>query len=182
MNLSDVKVGDEVIGVKSFCKGKTGIVQNVTELGTILVQVRSLNDRQYYFMPAELEPVLPKGVVESVAQPDVIDIPIPELDLTNVPEHLHPFANDLWKVYVQAFTVLVQKQNDYGPNNIARAPGGPENGLMVRLFDKNSRLENLLKNQVSTANEPLDDTFLDIGNYGLIGLAVRQGVWPGVIK
>ena len=44
----------------------------------------------------------------------------------------------------KAIDLLVKKHNDYGPSNISDAPGGPLNGLSVRLHDKVARLNNLL--------------------------------------
>ena len=36
--------------------------------------------------------------------------------------------------------ILYKKHKDYGPMNIAGAPGGPMNGLRVRMYDKLARL------------------------------------------
>ena len=78
--------------------------------------------------------------------------------------------------------LLVRKQNDYGPLNIAAAPGGPLNGLRVRLFDKIQRLSNLVDTGAEPENESLEDTFKDIANYGIIGLMVLRGDWPTLEK
>jgi len=77
----------------------------------------------------------------------------------------------------EAVGVLLSKHEDYGPSNIADAPGGPINGLAVRLHDKVARLSNLTKTGNDPKNESLYDTFLDIANYGLIGMLVLQGKW-----
>jgi len=39
--------------------------------------------------------------------------------------------------------VMLKKHEDYGPMNISGAPGGPMNGLRVRMYDKLARLNNL---------------------------------------
>ena len=78
--------------------------------------------------------------------------------------------------------VLMRKQHDYGAANIAQAPGGPLNGLAVRLYDKVSRLANLAAHgEVTEAHfESLEDTMLDIANYGTIGQMVLKGMWPTI--
>jgi hypothetical protein len=74
--------------------------------------------------------------------------------------------------------VLLAKHKDYGPGNIAGSPGGPLNGLRVRLYDKLARINNLVETGAGPANEPLRDSFLDLANYALIGLLVLDGNWP----
>ena len=39
--------------------------------------------------------------------------------------------------------ILLKKQEDYGPLNIAQSPGGPLNGLRVRMWDKIARINHL---------------------------------------
>lgn len=79
---------------------------------------------------------------------------------------------------VEAVELLLRKHDDYGPNNIAMSPGGPLNGLTVRLWDKVARLAHLLQTGATPENESLYDTFMDISNYGLIGMLVLDGEWP----
>jgi len=74
--------------------------------------------------------------------------------------------------------ILIKKQNDYGPNNIRNAPGGPLNGLQVRLYDKMSRLINLIQSGAKPENESLRDTFVDIANYGVIGVMILDNTFP----
>ena len=77
---------------------------------------------------------------------------------------------------------MVQKHQDYGPLNIARAPGGPMNGLLVRMHDKMARLEHLkFHRKTDTPNyESIEDTLKDLANYAIIGLMVQRGQWEGV--
>ena len=75
--------------------------------------------------------------------------------------------------------LLVRKQADYGSLNIAHSPGGPINGLAVRLADKVSRLANLSASQTEPNYESLIDTAIDIANYGTILHMVLAGDWPG---
>ena len=76
--------------------------------------------------------------------------------------------------------ILVKKQNDYGPYNIARAPGGPMNGLLVRMYDKIARLDNLRKRNNTPNYESVEDSLIDLANYAIIGLLVIRNQWEGV--
>jgi hypothetical protein len=81
-------------------------------------------------------------------------------------------------LFAEAADLLLRKHQDYGPSNIAGAPGGPLNGLRVRLYDKTARLNHLLDSGNEPEFETLIDTFMDIANYGLIGVLVQRGDWP----
>lgn len=77
--------------------------------------------------------------------------------------------------------VLIKKQQDYGPLNISLSPGGPYNGLRVRMFDKLQRFSNLYETNNEDPNyESLRDTFIDLANYAIIGILVQQGQWEGI--
>jgi hypothetical protein len=73
---------------------------------------------------------------------------------------------------------LISKQADYGPKNISACPIGPIPGVIVRLFDKISRLSNLTKVGGDPKHESLYDTTHDVANYGTIGSLVINGQWP----
>ena len=78
-------------------------------------------------------------------------------------------------------SILVQKQADYGPRNIASAPGGPINGLLVRMNDKMQRLINLTYDNLNDPeNEAIRDSYEDLANYCVIALMVLDGEWEGV--
>jgi hypothetical protein len=70
--------------------------------------------------------------------------------------------------------VLDDKQKDYGSGNIA-AFG--EYGVLVRVWDKVSRLRNLLTNVSEPKNESIEDTWLDLCNYAIIATLCRRGEW-----
>ena len=77
--------------------------------------------------------------------------------------------------------ILLRKQSDYGPLNISLAPGGPYNGLRVRMFDKLQRFSHLVETNNDTPNyESLRDTFIDLANYAIIGILVQGGQWEGL--
>ena len=76
-------------------------------------------------------------------------------------------------------SIIMKKQADYGPLNIALAPGGPMNGLRVRMYDKLARLNNLADKNATPNFESIEDTLIDLANYAIIGLLVQRGQWEG---
>lgn len=77
------------------------------------------------------------------------------------------------EIAVRNIAVLDSKQKDYGSANIS-AFG--EYGVLVRVWDKVARLRNLIGNR-SPKNESLEDSWLDLANYAIIGLLCRQNKW-----
>jgi hypothetical protein len=90
------------------------------------------------------------------------------------------FVDEVWRIMDQAGNLLIRKHHDYGPKNIAHSPGGPLNGLRVRMWDKIARINNLLDSNVHPSNESLRDSYLDLLNYSAIAMMVLDGVWPEV--
>jgi hypothetical protein len=88
------------------------------------------------------------------------------------------FEQDVSAVFEDAYNVLLQKHHDYGPTNISRSPGGPLNGLRVRMHDKLARINNLIDSGADPENESLRDSFLDLMNYAAIAQVVLDGNWP----
>jgi hypothetical protein len=88
------------------------------------------------------------------------------------------FIEDVWRIFDSAGTLLLRKHSDYGAKNIAHSPGGPLNGLRVRMWDKTARINNLLDSKVSPSNESLRDSFIDLMNYSAIAILVLDGKWP----
>lgn len=84
---------------------------------------------------------------------------------------------DAIEVAYSSIAILAQKNQDYGPNSIAKAPGGALNGLVVRMHDKIERADNLIRKNVNPNNESLRDTFMDLLNYSIISLLVIDGKW-----
>lgn len=82
--------------------------------------------------------------------------------------------------YYEAEQLLLSKHLDYGPTNIANAPGGALNGLRVRIHDKTARINHLIDNAKykNPEHESLRDSFLDLANYAIIALLVLDNQWP----
>ena len=95
-------------------------------------------------------------------------------------EALSKFEMEVYQVYAQAREILLSKHKDYGPLNIANAPGGALNGLRVRMHDKTARINQLIDNAKykNPEHESLRDSFLDLANYAMIALLVIDGHWP----
>jgi hypothetical protein len=88
------------------------------------------------------------------------------------------FAHEVRKQALSNIDLLLAKHADYGPKNIAQAPGGALNGLRVRMHDKLARINHLIDSGATPANESLADSFLDLANYALIAQLVLEGKWP----
>lgn len=108
--------------------------------------------------------------------------PVTRSEIAPVQTDIQQFASDMWDIIDRCGNLLLDKQEDYGPTNISRAPGGALNGLRVRIFDKISRINNLIETGATPNNESLRDSFVDLANYATIALMVIDGVWPGVEK
>ena len=92
------------------------------------------------------------------------------------------FELGLWEVTEELVDLLLSKHKDYGPRNIADAPGGALNGLRVRMHDKLARINNLYEYMEDTKgfqpqHESIEDSFKDMANYAIIGLLVLRGEW-----
>ena len=91
---------------------------------------------------------------------------------------IHPnFEQAVWDTMKELGDLLLSKHKDYGPKNISDSPGGALNGLRVRMHDKTARINNLIDNGSTAQHEPLEDSFKDLANYGIIALLVLRGKW-----
>ena len=95
-------------------------------------------------------------------------------------------SQEFKEIQDEMYRMFAAKHMDYGLQNISL--GGDltkENdkkfsltGLAIRLTDKISRLRNLLINGRNfVKGEGMEDTFIDIANYGIIGLLVGRDKW-----
>jgi hypothetical protein len=88
------------------------------------------------------------------------------------------FEQNVRATFVEAEQLLLKKHKDYGPKNISQSPGGPINGLRVRMHDKLARINHLYDKGATPENESLRDSFIDLANYSIIALMVLDGEWP----
>ncbi len=87
---------------------------------------------------------------------------------------------DAERISDELLDILYKKHEDYGPMNIAGAPGGAMNGLRVRMYDKLARLSHLADKSDTPNYESVEDTLIDLANYAIIGLLVQRGQWEGI--
>jgi hypothetical protein len=131
-----------------------------------------------------LESVFTLGIKSGtgVQQQEIVS-PVVELHPTELkyPEQTTAFKEMLDKMY----HLHLIKNQDYSPSNIN---GVGMIGLATRLWDKTVRIMNLLGFNIEakllsidTAKEPknesLEDTFIDLANYSVIGRLMMLGKW-----
>lgn len=89
------------------------------------------------------------------------------------------FESAVAQTFQELLDLLLSKHKDYGPKNIADAPGGAINGLRVRMHDKLARINNLYDSirDMAPEHESFEDSFKDMANYAIIGLLVLRGEW-----
>ena len=91
------------------------------------------------------------------------------------------------KIQREQYELFLHKQHDYGPGNISvgtQLQTSEEiqlslTGLWFRMNDKIQRLKNLLMSGRETAveNEPMEDAYLDVSNYGIMATIVGRDKW-----
>ena len=83
-------------------------------------------------------------------------------------------GRNAFRAFCESAVLLDSKQRDYGSANIS-AFG--EKGIIVRMNDKVERLKTLVWKDKSPEHEKVSDTWLDIANYGIIGLLCHRKEW-----
>ena len=95
-------------------------------------------------------------------------------------------AEEFITIQKEMYKMFAAKHLDYGLQNISLGGDLTKEkdkkfsltGLAIRLTDKISRLRNLLTNGRNfVKGEGMEDTFIDIANYGIIGMLVGRDKW-----
>jgi len=91
------------------------------------------------------------------------------------------------KIQREQYELFLHKQHDYGPGNISVGTTLQTDdevhlsltGLWKQFNDKIQRLKNLLMSGRENAveDEPMEDAFLDVSNYGIMATIVKNGKW-----
>ena len=123
------------------------------------------------------------------------DLSMNERDLT---VRKHPIVEQMEKEWPEMtgefkrlqreqYELFCRKQHDYGPGNISVGTQlqTPEEiklsltGLWFRMNDKLQRVKTLLMNDRDSAvkDEPLEDAYLDVSNYGIMATIVGRDKW-----
>ena len=107
--------------------------------------------------------------------------------ITLFEEEYPALAEEFQNIQDEMYEMFARKHMDYGLNNIALGGDIVNNsddkkfsltGLAIRLTDKISRLRNLMVNGKNyVKGEGMEDTFIDVANYGIIGLLVGRDKW-----
>ena len=101
-------------------------------------------------------------------------------------EQQYPKTTEEFKrLQQEQYELFCKKQMDYGPSNISVGTNliteeevkMSLTGLWFRMNDKIQRIKNLLMNNQKINNEPLEDSFLDVSNYGIMATIVKNGKW-----
>ena len=120
--------------------------------------------------------------VKKLKKKTVDGLGVVELFETEYPE----LADEFKSIQSEMYEMFARKHLDYGLNNFALGGDLTDKadkkfsltGLCIRLTDKISRLKNLLSNGKNyVKGESMEDTFIDIANYGIIGLLVGRDKW-----
>jgi hypothetical protein len=106
--------------------------------------------------------------------------------VTLMEEEWPEMTKEFKKIQRAQYELFLHKQHDYGPGNISVGTQlqTPEEvklsltGLWFRINDKCQRLKTLLMgDKQSAVDEPLEDAYLDISNYGIMATIVKNGKW-----
>ena len=91
------------------------------------------------------------------------------------------------KLQREQYELFCHNQHDYGPGNISVGTQLKTKeeinlsltGLWFRMNDKLQRVKTLLMNDRESAvkDEPLEDAYLDVSNYGIMATLVGRGKW-----
>ena len=112
-------------------------------------------------------------------------------------ESVHPVVEQMEKEWPEMtaefkrlqreqYELFLKKQHDYGPGNISVGTMLQTTeevhlaltGLWFRMNDKIQRLKTLLMTgRESAVDEPLEDAYLDVSNYGIMATIVKNGKW-----
>ena len=91
------------------------------------------------------------------------------------------------KIQREQYELFCHKQHDYGPGNISVGTQLKTKeeinlsltGLWFRMNDKLQRVKPLILTGRNSAvkDEPLEDAYLDVSNYGIMATLVGRGKW-----
>ena len=131
------------------------------------------------------------NIKERELQPQVVDpVDDPERKLSIVKQMEQEWpemTSEFKKLQREQYVLFCNKQHDYGPGNISVGTQlqTPEEiklsltGLWFRMNDKLQRVKTLLlgDKQSAVKDEPLEDAYLDVSNYGIMATIVGRGKW-----
>lgn len=132
---------------------------------------------------------MPKAIKESSTKKEVNSyLTGNHGDIVTMMEQEWPqMTKEFKKLQREQYILFCHKQHDYGPGNISVGTQLQTKeeihlsltGLWFRMNDKLQRVKTLLMNNRENAvkDEPLEDAFLDVSNYGIMATIVKNGKW-----
>ena len=132
---------------------------------------------------------MPKAIKESNTKKEVNSYLTGDPgDIVTLMEQEWPeMTKEFKKLQREQYVLFLHKQHDYGPGNISVGTQLQTKeevklsltGLWFRMNDKLQRVKTLLMNNRESAvkDEPLEDAFLDVSNYGIMATIVKNGKW-----
>ena len=107
--------------------------------------------------------------------------------ITKMEEEWPEMTKEFKKIQKEQYELFLYKQHDYGPGNISVGTFlvTPEEiklsltGLWFPMNDKLQRVKTLLLGDKKSVvkDEPLEDAYLDVSNYGIMATIVGRGKW-----
>ena len=107
--------------------------------------------------------------------------------ITQMEKEWPQMTTEFKKLQREQYELFCHKQHDYGPGNISVGSSllTEEDiklsltGLWFRMNDKIQRLKTLLMSNRTNAvqDEPMEDAYLDVSNYGIMATIVKNGKW-----
>ena len=135
--------------------------------------------KKYYEDMSDRE-IMNSKKIKSIAEDEI------NQTITIFEEEYPELSKEFKNIQDEMYEMFARKHMDYGLNNISlggdlKNPNDKKfslTGLAIRLTDKISRLRNLLTNGKNyVKGEGMEDTFIDIANYGIIGMLVGRDKW-----
>jgi hypothetical protein len=132
---------------------------------------------------------MPKAIKESNTKKEVNSYLTGDHgDIVTLMEQEWPqMTKEFKKLQREQYVLFLHKQHDYGPGNISVGTQLQTKeevrlslmGLFFRMNDKIQRVKTLLMNnrELAVKDEPLEDAFLDVSNYGIMATIVSRGKW-----
>ena len=106
--------------------------------------------------------------------------------VTQMEKEWPEMTGEFRRLQMEQYELFCRKQHDYGPGNISVGTQLSTDdeiklsltGLWFRMNDKIQRLKTLLMgNKDSAVDEPLEDAYLDVSNYGIMATIVKNRKW-----
>jgi hypothetical protein len=107
--------------------------------------------------------------------------------ITEMEREWPEMTEEFRKIQREQYVLFLHKQHDYGPGNISVGTNLQNKeeiklsltGLWFRMNDKLQRVKTLLLGEKKSVvqDEPLEDAYLDISNYGIMATIVSRGKW-----